>query len=220
LSKDNDEHFAIDSSPYSESLKTALNIRGEKQAPNEVDLDSVKVIVDAVQGGFAKYESKALEITGTLIAGKNSSINIFSPTSAVQDPGTPANPNFQYTRLHEIRIIGMRVQVGGITSIAGDSIKCSIALLDDRDVAVSESEIVEFEIQQTTSTAYSWKFPTMTREVTGAFQLYTAWNWDGWLPNGFTLNVKFNKESDFIGTELATIKIFFIRVPRHTLLPR
>jgi len=220
LGKENPNHSAIDPSDYSEAIKSALNIRGAQQMPNEVDIDSIKLVADPLQAGFARYQSKALTITGTLIAGLNSSINIFSPTSAVQSPGTPENPNFQYTRLHEIRLIGLRAQLGGITSIAGDSIKCSISLLDDREVPVPETEIVEFEIQQTTSTAYSWKFPSMTREVTGAFQLYQAWSWDGWLPNGFTLNVKFNKESAFVGTELATIKVFFIRVPRRTILPR
>jgi len=205
---------ALDSNTYKKGLAAALKIKGTKEAPNEVNVDQIQIIADAMQGGFSHYEHHQFTFPIIFEIEDTKDVIIFSPVDGLFSPD-----NVQNNRLWEIRLIGARVVVTGITPVDQDKIQCQLRL-NDLQTGGTDITFIRWELEQKTGKlAYSWAFPAMTTDEEGQFQQFQAWNWLGHLPAGKEFAIRLQKDTSFDGSENGLISFFFVRVPRGSVLP-
>jgi len=205
---------ALDSNTYKKGIAAALKIKGIMEAPNKVNIDQIQIIADAMQGGFSTYEHHQFTIPITFPITTIEDFIIFSPVD-----GLFAKDNVQNNRLHEIRLIGARIQISGVTPVDQDKINVQLRL-NDLKAGGTDITFIRWELEQKTGKlVYSWVFPAMTTDEEGQFQQYQAWNWMGHLPAGKEFGIRIVKDTAFDGSETGSISFFFVRVPRGSILP-
>jgi len=198
-------------------IRTALGIKGEQAGPGLVSTDQVQFIVDSLQGGFSRYVREWNSLTtGAFPISQVNTIQIFSPDTAIFPKASILN-NAQ----KEIRLIVGRINITGVTNAAtGSEIYLTLQFEKiDAGLIINGPRI---RLNQVTGVAtYEINLPNSTDEFGTNTDLQSFWNWDGWIPANTQINILFLKNgSGWIAATSATIDLFWVEVPKNSILPK
>jgi len=210
---DDDGQSHIDSNDYSEGIKVALAVKGLRNAPSELDVSTIKMIVDSVQAGFGIKQGRHIQITGTFDVVNNKLFHIFDPT----DTFAGAFNN----REVEVRLLAAEVTVSGVADTPGDTITCDfVTQIVGEPATPGVFTFCSFEKTQEAGVSfYSWRFPNEVLDPGGAFQSYNLNWWNGMILPNQTFDVVIKKPNAFVGTEIFNWNMVFYTVPRRAHLP-
>jgi len=205
----------LDATQWKKGLVTALGIKDPKEVPNFANTDEVQITADALQGGFSSYEKKSIALVGVPNTSKSQTITVFDPSDFEANEKKDPRAN----RLWEVRLIALQLRIQGMSvGTLGDKFQWTIRMLDK-----SNGSIVRMldlgQFNDGVQTEFRMALPTQISEENGIMMAYNTLGWKGWIPAGMTVYIDARNEVNFNGNESFSVDGYFIRVPRHSILP-
>ena len=205
----------VDSNDYMRGLQRALDVKGVRNAPDKLLVDSIKVIADAVQAGFAIRETDSFNVSGEALNSPDTiaDFNMFSPLNSDFARGTQRN-NFD----HDIRVLFWHFQVIGFTSNT-DNWTGRHIFKHVRDGATTQCPAIIQETEQ--NRGPDWCLPGQVRDLASNYQNVPTTSWNGWLPSNIIWNFEISKNngSNFGTAKSVNYECIYVRVPKGAQLP-
>jgi len=213
MAKKIDGYSDLDANLWKQGIAKRLQIKSQITAPNLIDVNSVKYIVDALQGGFAEAETINQGFNPTVLAAATNEFVMLSP-EIINAPNENAN-----NQDFEIRIIGIECDLTGFTSIAGNPFNMNFSLNTPANSSLTRFLRYSFS-QNAGQTEYRVSLPGMFDDFdSGGDRQGLTWN--GYIPARTTLTAQLALEGGqtFAGTETWDLDYIYTRVPKGTRLP-
>jgi hypothetical protein len=206
----------IDSNEYSKGLQKALQVRGDKQAPNEMNVDQVMVTADAVQGGFSIASREGFSESGALpSAASDAAFLLISP---ITSGAGFARDHIRNNAEWDTRILFFQFTASGFGTSA-NNFELTHTFTHIKDGNIVQVEAIQQIIDEKPD--MNWCFPMFSREETGSHQQFIGSSWNGRLPPGIDWTVTLNRQggTNFGASKNYEINVIWERVPRGARLP-
>jgi len=202
----------IDSGVFAKGIENALQVKGKKNAPSELNTDEVHMIVDSLQGGFSIREKIAFTQNEAITTGTDFiNISVFDSTSNIFGKN-----DIRFNRNHDIRILFMEMSVSGQGTAGGNN----YFRLRMEDKSVPGEVVcmgVQMKAQKDVEPAV-WCMPTITLESTGIMETNSVANWNGVVLAGVNLLIEYDNVVGLSnGTQI--LSLIGVRVPKGSQLP-
>ena len=216
----------LDSNTWKQGIRKALQIKGDQDAPNHVNVDQIQFIIDSLQSGFSHYSLHAYNTTLALSGGVSSAnTTLFEPFSNILAL-TDVRNNFDW----ETRLLGLECRFENIGASSGDEIWIELSLqFQDPIIGLTTIRWMRMEQPQIGGvTAYRFMFPSLTNvkdKVQGTRDNFAipqnSWNSTGWLPARTRLFLTAGREGGNFGADdVVQINMLWARTPKGTMPPK
>lgn len=211
----------IDSNLWKRGIARALQIRGAKDAPNEVNIDQVQFVVDALQEGFAVYEHLDHIETNVALNGSSTvSYVLLEPSTTSLALDDPRNNNGW-----ESRLLGLDVRLDNIGAASGEIIWVALRLQKSNNSATTFVRLEQPQIGGISE--YRFHLPNLTnvKDLSqGGFENFSipqqGWGWTGWIPANARLTLEMGRLGGAFGADdVASISMQWLRVPKGVKPP-
>jgi len=219
-------YSALDANTLSEAFRRALQIKGVKGAPGQVNVFSVQPTADIIQGGFALYEKINGALSVSLAGNPDLTQIVFSPLATVTALDNKAN-----NRDFEIRLLMLECQIKGLTTANGyvpnDRLYMDLNLKElgtgpgiDGTVTTGVSILNRFQTNLEPD-SFFWHFPSARTETDNDDASSSNSMWDGWVTAGTEFSVTaFSDDRNFPAGSILEIGYQAVRVPKGCFLPK
>ena len=228
---------AIDPIFIRQSVHRALDTKGERDAPGQLDVTSIQPNYDVLAGGFARYKHLTVFQSGISISGNGLILNktLIGPAGATsginasnEELQTGAETN---NSLIESRLIAGQIELNLDTvynaarmweftmalATANSGIRNYVSSQFFRDSSLHTSEgrlVIPFVAGSVIGTNDASGFGS----ADSSSPISTS-SWDQWIPANMALSIHLSA-SENISTSQASIRALFIQMPKRTQLPK